>query len=59
MKRINELEVENLPFRFFKMKGELSGNTLELLRGWFDGEWEFLDFCTKNFDVTKIMKNII
>lgn len=52
------VEVSELPFKYFKM-GTWSTESRMLTRNWFDKEPEFLDFCVRNFDSSKLMKNIL
>ncbi len=47
------------PFRTFNMRGEYSGASRQLLRGWFDDEIELLEFCGSNSDAITIIKNIM
>lgn len=41
------------------MKGLYSGISRSVLRGWFDNEEEFLEFCANRFDSVKMMRNIM
>jgi hypothetical protein len=53
-----ELEVQSLPFRYFKMHEAWDGQSRELLRGYFDKADDLLEFCAQNFDALTIMRNL-
>lgn len=50
---------EDMPFRTFQIWEKQSGKTWLLLRAWFDGMAEFLEYCIQNYPSDKLMKNLI
>lgn len=49
----------DVSFQYYIMHNKYSGATNELLRGWFDGNDEFMRYCCDNIDTYTVMKNIM
>lgn len=55
----NDLRMpDGLPFRYYYMPGVYGGRSRQLLRSWFDGATDFLEFCGNNYSGCSILKNI-
>lgn len=45
-------------FRHYIMPGAYTGGVGKVIRNWFDGAGEFLEYCFHNYDVMDLMKNV-
>ena len=50
---------EPIPFRYYVMPGKWNGGPNAVIRSWFDGADEFLEYCIRRYDVMTLMKNIV
>lgn len=48
-----------IPFRYYVMPGKWNGGPNAVIRSWFDGADEFLEYCIRRYDVMTLMKNIV
>lgn len=48
---------ENFPFRYYKMKNKFSTACRYAMRSYFDGAYDFLDFCGENYSGTHLIRN--
>ena len=53
------IEVKALPFPFFIMSNPWVGQPHSLLRGWFDEQKEFLEFCAERYDSVRMIQNMM
>lgn len=49
---------ETISFRHYVMPGKWNGGPNAVIRSWFDGADEFLEYCVRRYDVMSLMKNI-
>ncbi len=49
---------EPISFRYYVMPGKWNGGPKAIIRSWFDGADEFLEYCVRRYDVMALMKNI-
>lgn len=55
-----EVEIsEPIPFRYYVMPGKWNGGPNAVIRSWFDGADEFLEYCIRRYNVMTLMKNIV
>lgn len=54
-----EVSLYDSGFRYYVMHNRYSGATDELLRGWFDGNDEFMRYCCDNVDTYTMLNNIL
>jgi len=45
-------------FRHYVMPGQYNGGVGKVIRNWFDGADDFLEYCFRNYDVMSLMQNI-
>lgn len=51
-------QAESVLFRYYIMPGPYNGGVGKVIRNWFDGADEFLEYCFRNYDVMTLMQNI-
>lgn len=49
---------KTVQFRHYIMPGAYTGGVGKVIRNWFDGADEFLEYCFRNTDVMDLMKNV-
>lgn len=49
----------NFPFHSYQIEGVFDGSQRYLLRGWFDENPEFVEFCVQNYSKNALVKNLI
>lgn len=55
---LNEVRNIDFPFQYFVMKNAVNPKR-HLMRGWFNGEKKFLEYCAERYDARTLMNNLM